>query len=574
MRANKKRGGVSRLGGCALIVGVSWLLLAGTASASRILVPISGAGSTWVSNALDQWIRNIAQNGIQVNYAATGSSDGRNEFRNGTVDFGASEIPYGLQDAFTGSDPLPTRPFAYIPDVAGGTTFMYNLQFGGHQIRNLRLDGNTLARIFTGAITQWNDPAIRRDNPKLQLPAERIVPVVRSDGSGTTAQFTLWMSHMEPAVWNAYCAKFNISAPCGLTSVYPVVPGSDMIALSGSLGVSGYVAQSTSEGSITYVEYSYTLETGFPAVALENSAGYYTLPTPNNVAVSLLKAQINKDPKSKGYLTQNLSNVYSDPDPRTYEMSSYSYLVIPTSTQDGFSADKGYTLGKFTYYMLCQGQQEAPILGYSPLPINLAEAGFAQVRKIPGVDVESINIRGCDNPTFSPSGKNLLALDAPYPPACAKAGPTQCTASQMVGTRITRITEPTTTVPATTTTIPNKTGGENTMAMTVRTSATAVLTSATTVSTSTTLPASPTAVPTSTTLPAWATTVPTSTTRGSATTTTTTTVPLIAAQSVMVGSDLGTGSDLPYGLGSLLVLGTIVVGPPLLFRSLRKRGRR
>ncbi len=533
---------------------MSWLLLAGTAGASRILVPISGAGSTWVSNALDQWIRNIAQDGIQVNFAATGSSDGRNEFRNGTVDFGASEIPYGLHDAFTGSDPLPARPFAYIPDVAGGTTFMYNLHFGGHQVRNLRLDGNTLARIFTGAITQWNDPAIRRDNPKLQLPAERIVPVVRSDGSGTTAQFTLWMSHMEPAVWNAYCAKFNIAAPCGLTSVYPVVPGSDMIALSGSLGVSGYVAQSTSEGSITYVEYSYALETGFPAVALENTAGYYTLPTANNVAVSLLKAQINNDPKSKAYLTQNLSDVYSDPDPRTYEMSSYSYLIIPTSTQDGFSTDKGYTLGKFTYYMLCQGQQEAPILGYSPLPINLAEAGFAQVRKIPGVDVESINIRGCDNPTFSPSGKNLLALDAPYPPACAKAGPTQCTASQMVGTRITRITAPTPTT--TTTTIPRKTGGKDTITKAVLTSATAVLTS-------TTLP--DTAVPTSTTLPAWATTAPA---------TTTTTAPVIAAQSVMVGSDLGGSSDdLPYGLGSLAVLGAIVIGPPLLFRALHKRGR-
>jgi phosphate ABC transporter phosphate-binding protein len=535
------------------MLGALWLLFSmGTAGASPIVVPISGAGSTWVSNALDQWIRNIAQNGIQVNFAATGSSDGRNEFRNGTVDFGATEIPYGLHDAFTGSDPLPARHFAYVPDVAGGTTFMYNLHFGGHEIRNLRLDGNTLAKIFTGVITQWNDPAIERDNPNLQLPAERIVPVVRSDGSGTTAQFTLWMTHMEPAVWNAYCARFGISAPCGLTSVYPVVPGSDMIALSGSLGVSGYVAQSTSEGAITYVEYSYAIETGFPAVALENSAGYYTLPTANNVAVSLLKAQINDDPSSPGYLTQNLSNVYNDPDPRTYEMSSYSYLIIPTAIEDGFSTDKGYTLGKFVYYALCQGQQEAPILGYSPLPINLAEAGFAQVRKIPGVDVESINIQDCDNPTFSPSGKNTLALDAPYPPACAKAGSTQCTAIEMVATGT---TGPTTGNKGTGS---KGTGSKGTGSKgTGGPSGTGKGSKGDGSKSTGTGPGGSTS--TGTTLPG-------------STGTSVTTVPVIA-QSVIVGSDLGAG-DLPYGLGSLVLLGAVVVGPPLLSRALRRRGRR
>src|ERR1700748_3845273 len=103
----------------ALVLGV--LPLAGPAGAASY-VPISGAGSTWSQNALDQWIRNVNQYGIKVNYAGTGSSDGRNQFRNDTVDFGVSEIPYGLKDGGVFDTP-PTRPYAYMPIVAGGTSF-------------------------------------------------------------------------------------------------------------------------------------------------------------------------------------------------------------------------------------------------------------------------------------------------------------------------------------------------------------------------------------------------------------------------------------------------------------------
>jgi phosphate ABC transporter phosphate-binding protein len=390
-------------------------------------VPIDGAGSTWSANAIDQWVTNVSQYGMVVNYQPVGSTAGREEFADGTVDWGASEIPYGVQDGNI-TDPPPTRGYAYMPDTAGGTTFMYNLKIGNTQVTNLRLSGQAIAGIFTGVITNWDSPIIAADNPGLTMPDLQIVPVVRSDGSGATAMFTQWMLATEPSYWDAYCAKVGRS-PCTQTSAYPVLPNSAMIGQSGDLGVSGYVSQAQADGAIGYVEYSYALETGFPVALVLNAAGYYTQPTAENVAVSLLAAQINMDPSSSDYLTQNLTNVYTDPDPRTYELSSYSYMILPTDLTQPMTTAKGYTLGAFGSYLLCQGQVPLDALGYSSLPINLVEAGFQQLQKIPGNQVPTTSvaqIQGCHNPTFSTNGTNTLAVDDPYPAACDKQGPTQC----------------------------------------------------------------------------------------------------------------------------------------------------
>lgn len=397
-------------------------------AAAATYVPISGAGSTWSQNALDQWRANVKQYGMTVNYNGTGSSDGRNQFRNGTVDYAVSEIPYGIKDSGV-VDPPPSRRYAYMPIVAGGTSFMYNLTIGGRRVTNLRLSGPVLTKIFTGVIKTWNDPAIKADNPALAaaLPARRVVPVVRSDGSGTTAQFTSWMAKRYGSLWDAYCAKAGRGTPCGTTSNYPLVPGSGFVAQSGSNGVSGYVAQAGNVGTITYVEYSYAVyTTGFPVVKVLNSAGYYTEPTAKNVAVALLKARINEDASSPGYLTQILDDVYTDGDPRAYPLSSYSYMIIPTALESNFNTQKGRTLGAFAYYFLCQGQQHVDDLGYSPLPINLVQAGLNQIRRVPGVSVENTDIRSCHNPTFSTDGTNTLAKTAPYPSSCDKQGATQC----------------------------------------------------------------------------------------------------------------------------------------------------
>lgn len=403
-------------------------LAAQPAAATSAYAPISGAGSTWSANALQQWIANVRDRGLLVNYADTGSSDGRNQYKNGTVDFAVSEIPYGLQDG-NSSDPPPQRGFAYMPIVAGGTSFMYNLTIGGQRVTQLRMSGEAVAKVFTGQITQWNDPLIQQDNPGLVLPAVRITPVVRSDGSGTTAQFTAWMLDQHPGVYQEFC-QAAARNPCTQTSNYPN-PGNAFQAKGGSQGVAGFVAQSA--GSITYVEYSYARNAGFPVVKVLNKAGYFIEPTAEAVAVGLLGAEIDeRDPTSLTYLTQRLQGVYNNQDARAYPLSSYSYMVIPTSTANGFTTQKGRTLSDFAYYFLCKGQEQADDLGYSPLPLNLVQAGFKQVARIPGVVQQQLEAGNCENPTFSADGRtNKLAQEAPQPPACAKQGPLQCdTAAQ------------------------------------------------------------------------------------------------------------------------------------------------
>lgn len=392
-------------------------------------VPISGAGSTWSQNALQTWIAAVSQYGERVNYAGTGSSDGRNQFRNGTVDFADSDIPFQTSPQ-DGSQPEKVTPgtYAYIPITAGGTVFMYNLTIAGHRVTNLRLSGANIAKIFTGQIKTWNDPAIQADNPGLVMPSTSVVPVVRSDGSGSTAQFTAWMINQYPTTWNQYCQTSGRAPTCGETSNYPTIPG--MVAQSGDLGVAGYVSQGFANGAVGYVNYSYALQAHFPVIQMLNAAGYYTEPTPQNVAVSLLAAQVetqNTDPSV--YLTQKLQGVYTDPDPRTYPLSSYSYMIIPTTVQGQFNAEKGKTLAAFDYYAMCQGQQSMASLGYSPMPVNLVQDSFDQIKKIPGAVVQNITIQQCNNPTFDPkTGNNLLAEQDPQPPACDKQGPTQCSA--------------------------------------------------------------------------------------------------------------------------------------------------
>jgi len=425
--ARRLRTAAASLAATALVVVALVIGAAGPAGATSY-VPVSGEGSSWSAGALSQWIADVHASGIQINYTANGSTAGRTDFISGQTDFAASDIPFQTNP---GDGSAPEHPkagsYAYMPITSGGTVFMYNLTINGQRVTNLRLSPTNIFKIYTGVITNWDDPALAADNPGLRLPNQSIVPVVRSDGSGTSYELSAWMINQAPSLWNAYCSKTGRTQACGATSFYPT--SGNMIAQNGDLGVASYVSQAFAAGSIGYVNYYYALTTHFPVAQVLNAAGYYTEPTPQNVAVSLLQDKVDTTDVNNPalYLTQNLTGVYTDPDPRTYPMSSYGYLILPTTVGNGFSTAKGATLAAFSYYAMCQGQQQSAALGYSPMPINLVEAAFAQIAKIPGADVQSINIQGCQNPTFSTTGVNTLALTAPYPPACDKQGPTQCT---------------------------------------------------------------------------------------------------------------------------------------------------
>lgn len=389
-----------------------------TAAAAATYYPITGSGSTWSQNALDQWRSNVAKNyAMTVNFNGVGSTSGRRDFIDGTVDFAISEIPFQANPEDGSAPERPSQGYAYMPIVAGGTSFMYNLKISGKRVTNLRLSGETITKIFTGAITNWNDKLIQADNPALAMPNRKIIPVIRSDGSGTSAQFTLWMSKQYPSLWKH-----------GMTSQFPSF--GDAKAQKGSDGVSGYVSQNYGEGAITYVEYSYAKKAGFPVVKVLNKAGYYVEPTAPSVAVALMQAKINTDKSSPNYLTQILDGVYNSTDRRAYPLSSYSYAIVPTEVAGIFTTSKGNTLGAFLRYVLCEGQQQADTLGYSPLPMNLVMAGSDQIKRIPGAGNKGIDTGNCNNPTFkagdSPS-KNQLALTAPYPAACDRKGTSQCT---------------------------------------------------------------------------------------------------------------------------------------------------
>lgn len=403
---------------------------AGEAGAASTHTLIQGSGSSWAANAVNQWVADVQQQGIQVVYNPSGDAQGRQDYANRTSDFSVTSLGYQGKDPVTGvEDTSQGRPYAYLPIAAGGTAFPYQIRVAGQQVRNLRLSGKTLAGIFTNHITNWDDKEITADNNGHALPSLPITPVVQSEGSGSTAQLTRYFAKEYPSLWG----PFNPGGD-NLTEYFP--RAGDQIAQNGSDGAMNYVASKQANGSIGYVEYSYALSQNYPVVKLLNSAGYYTLPTQYNVAVALEKAQINMDKSSPNYLLQNLDNVYTDPDPRTYPLSSYVYMIEPTgkypSPETKITTAKRQTIADFLYYSICQGQKEIGPIGYSPLPVNLVEAGFGQLNKLkaadPAVDLTHRNVRTCNNPTFIKGhpDTNYLAKIAPKPPACDKTGAGPC----------------------------------------------------------------------------------------------------------------------------------------------------
>ena len=395
-------------------------------------VAISGSGSSWASVAIDQWAQDVRPNGIVVNYNPDGSASGRGDYMANQDEFAGSDPPFrnGLDKLGGTGAEHPSQGYSYIPDTAGGTALIYHITVGGKLITNLRLDPKTIFEIFTGQITNWDNKRITHIYGA-QLPNLPITPVIRSDGSGATYFFTLWMASLFPSEWNAFCNRVHpgISPPCGQTEFYPQFGSAK--AENGSNNVITYITSSFGNGSIGYDEYAYALNSHYPVVQVLNPDNYFVGPTPQNVAVALTQAIINGNQGSPNFLQQDLHKLYGFRDPRNYPISSYSYLIVPregTPPPTNFTNAKGATLSTWINFMLCGGQHQMAQLGYSPLPKNLVQGGLIQNAKIPGhVAVPPINhLTNCNNPTMQ-NGHNILLATAPFPSPCQKLGaPLNC----------------------------------------------------------------------------------------------------------------------------------------------------
>ena len=367
-------------------LGLSLALAPPAAASAGSFVPITGSGSSFAAVAIDVWAANVRPKGLVVNYNPDGSDAGRVDYIDNQDDYAVSDEPFR-----TGVDKLAGLPpehvplgFSYIPAPASGVAFPYHLTVGGHQISNLRLSSSTVMKIFTGQITNWDDPQITHDYGS-QLPNLPIIPVIHLDLAGSTFYFTSWLAAVFASEWNAFCTKVDpsLKPPCGPTVAYPQFGKAK--AENGSSNVAAFI--SSSNGTIGYDEVPYALNAHLPELALGNAAGGFVRPTAGNLTASLSRANINSNPHSPQFMQVDLAPVYASKAPANYPLSFTSYLIVPrmgTRLPTNFTKAKGRTLSTFLIFALCPGQQQVSSLGYAPLPKNLVMGGLLQVANIPG----------------------------------------------------------------------------------------------------------------------------------------------------------------------------------------------
>ena len=397
---------IVRIAAAAVLVAAA-MLVASAPGAQASGPTITGAGSTWVQIALDQWRADAARQGLSINYQGVGSTAGRQFYVIGQVDFAASEIPF-LPDELAQMRSIH-RSYQYLPDVAGGTAVMYNLKdASGHQVNNLQLAAGTIAKIFAGKITAWNDPAIRADNPRLALPSTPLVPVIRSDGSGTSAKLADYLAHEAASTWGPFAAQYHVRLPL---QFWPNIPRA--VAMRGSDGMANYISNpSVGQGSIGYVEAGYVYEHSMTPAYIRNASGHFAgADVDQRLRRRSKHATLNRD------LTQNLMGVYRAPEANAYPLASYSYLITPTS---GIDPAKGAVLAKWIIYIACAGQREAAPLGYSPLPPNLVQAVFSAVKRIPGAPTTPA-LTPTASPTRRSPGRDTAARRAAARPPIRRA---------------------------------------------------------------------------------------------------------------------------------------------------------
>jgi len=370
--------------------------VASAPAASAAGVTISGTGSSYAAIAINTWVSQMFTTyGTSINYQSSSSVQGLENFANGLVDFGASEIGYSTGQAQ--STPPASEHYQYLPDIAGATCIMYNvLGSTGQPITELRVNSSILAGIFTGKILKWNDPQITALNPGVLLPNTPLIVTYRADPAGENYIFSDYLKTLEPGTWGAFSSAMGY--PNAPTAIWPTPTTGgtsaggfnegNWVAQNGSDNASNYV--SSSLNTMTYVEAGYALEHNIPCAYVENASGSFVRPSELADAIALTNDQLQAN------LEQDLTGVYNAPQPGAYPISAYSYLVTGS---DGLNPAKGAALSQFVVFLACQGQQAAGTLGYSPLPNNLVQADFDAVNRMAGhIATPPLDAAHCPNP--------------------------------------------------------------------------------------------------------------------------------------------------------------------------------
>jgi phosphate transport system substrate-binding protein len=332
---------------------ISWLLFFTVAAATAASAEtINAAGATFPAPIYQKWFEEYhkAHPDTQVNYQPLGSGAGIRQLTEGTVDFGASDMPMTPEQLANATK----FKVLHFPTVIGGIVPTYNVPGA----TSIKFSGETLAGIYLGNIKKWNDPALKNDNPGVNLPNQDITVVHRSDGSGTSFVFTDYLSKVSPA-WKSKVGAANTSVN------WPVGLGGK-----GNEGVAGLIKQTP--GAIGYIELIYAAQNKMEYGSIKNAAGNFVKADVASVTDAAAGA-------AKDMPADFRVSIVNAPGKNAYPISSFTWLLIPNKID---SASKKKTITDFLQWMLAAGQAYAPGLDYAPLPKEVVAKEVKQIALI------------------------------------------------------------------------------------------------------------------------------------------------------------------------------------------------
>ncbi len=308
-----------------------------TAAGGGKSASLTGAGASFPAPLYQKWFSeyNKINPNVQASYQSVGSGAGVEQFTQGTVDFGASDV--AMKDEEIAK---VQRGVVMLPMTAGSIVMGYNLS----DVKELKLTRQNYVDILTGKITKWNDPAIAKTNPDAKLPDKNITVVYRSDGSGTTGVFTKHLSAVSP--------EWKQKVGDGKTVEWPTGIGAK-----GNEGVTAQILQT--DGAIGYIEYGYAKQQNISMASLQNKAGQFVTPSSESAATTLASVQ----------LPENLRAFIEDPEgAQSYPLVTYTWILAYKKYDD---PNKLKAFKDVIGWSLKDGQKLAEELGYVPLPENV-----------------------------------------------------------------------------------------------------------------------------------------------------------------------------------------------------------